>query len=70
MDISFILYLWFISVTGFVLMLSAGTRWLGLSLAIHLAAVMALFLTMPYGKFIHGFYRLIALLAFVREKQS
>ena len=67
MDVSFILYLWIISVTGFALMLTSGTRWLGLSLAVHLATVLALFVTMPYGKFIHGFFRIIALLAFVRE---
>jgi citrate/tricarballylate utilization protein len=30
-------------------------------LVIHLAAVMALLVTLPYGKFVHGMYRWVAL---------
>ena len=33
-------------------------------LALHLGAVLALFLTMPYGKFVHGLYRFAALVRF------
>jgi citrate/tricarballylate utilization protein len=42
---------------------------MGLLLAIHLGVVMALFLTMPYGKFAHGFYRSAALLKWAIEKR-
>jgi len=42
----------------------------GLLLAIHLGTVLALFLTMPYGKFAHGFYRTVALLKWARERPS
>jgi citrate/tricarballylate utilization protein len=35
---------------------------MALLLAVHLGFVMALFLTMPYGKFAHGIYRCAALL--------
>jgi citrate/tricarballylate utilization protein len=30
-------------------------------LALHLGCVLALFITLPYGKFVHGFYRVVAL---------
>jgi citrate/tricarballylate utilization protein len=35
------------------------THYVGVMLSLHLGVVMTLFLSMPYGKFIHGFYRLI-----------
>ena len=35
---------------------------MALLLALHLGAVMALFPTLPYGKFVHGVYRAAALL--------
>jgi citrate/tricarballylate utilization protein len=41
-----------------------------LMLAIHLGAVMALFLTLPYGKFAHGIFRTAALLRFAVEKRE
>jgi citrate/tricarballylate utilization protein len=31
--------------------------------------VLGLFLTLPYGKFVHGFYRMAALLKFSTESQ-
>jgi citrate/tricarballylate utilization protein len=40
---------------------------MGVLLAVHLGAVLALFLTMPYGKFAHGVYRAAALLRFSIE---
>ena len=36
-------------------------------LAIHLGVVLALFLTLPYGKFVHGIYRYLALAHHERE---
>ena len=39
-------------------------------LAIHLGFVMGLFLTMPYGKFAHGLYRVAALLKNAIEKRQ
>jgi len=30
-------------------------------LVVHLGVVLALFITLPYGKFMHGFYRTAAL---------
>jgi citrate/tricarballylate utilization protein len=70
MDYGFIALLFFTSLTGLALMLWRETPALALLLAIHLGFVMALFLTMPYGKMAHGFYRCAALLKFAIEKRQ
>jgi len=36
-------------------------------LVVHLGFVLGLFLTLPYGKFVHGIYRTAALLRFSSE---
>ena len=41
---------------------------MGWMLAVHLGAVMALFVTLPYGKFVHGLYRLAALWVYEQER--
>jgi citrate/tricarballylate utilization protein len=38
-------------------------------LIVHLGAVLALFVTLPYGKFVHGLYRAAALVKFARESR-
>jgi citrate/tricarballylate utilization protein len=43
---------------------------MGLLLAIHLGAVFALFLSMPYGKFMHGLYRFLTLVKYAAERRS
>jgi citrate/tricarballylate utilization protein len=42
---------------------------MGVLLALHLGVVLALFLTLPYGKFAHGIYRTAALLKHAIEKR-
>ena len=42
---------------------------MGPLLALHLGVVFALFITMPYGKFVHGIYRYVALVRYARERQ-
>ena len=42
---------------------------MGPLLALHLGVVFALFITMPYGKFVHGIYRFVALVRYARERQ-
>ena len=69
MDYGFIALLFFTSLTGLALMLWRDTGALAVLLAVHLGVVMALFLTMPYGKMAHGFYRCAALLKFAIEKR-
>jgi citrate/tricarballylate utilization protein len=69
MDRAFIGLLFLCGSTGLALLALRETAALPLTLAIHLAAVMAFFLTMPYGKFAHGIYRVAALLKFAIEKR-
>lgn len=69
MDYGFIALLFFTSLTGLALMLWRDSSAMALLLAVHLGVVMALFLTMPYGKMAHGFYRSAALLKFAIEKR-
>jgi len=70
MDRGFIALLFFTSLTGLLLMLLRDTTFMGLLLAVHLGVVMALFLTLPYGKFAHGIFRSAALLKFAIEKRQ
>jgi citrate/tricarballylate utilization protein len=69
MDRGFIMLLLLVSITGFALLLLRDTGAMALWLAIHLGTVMALFLTLPYGKFAHGIFRSAALLKFNIEKR-
>ena len=70
MDRGFIALLFLTAASGLALMLAAASAWLPLLLCIHLGSVMALFLTMPYGKFAHGVYRGAALLKWAVEKRQ
>ena len=70
MDRGFIVLLFLISLTGLLLLGLRDTSYMALLLAIHLGVVMALFLTMPYGKFAHGIYRTAALLKWSIEKRQ
>jgi len=70
MDRGFIALLLLIGLTGLLLLALRDTGLMGLLLAVHLGVVMALFLTLPYGKFAHGIYRSAALLKFAIEKRQ
>jgi citrate/tricarballylate utilization protein len=70
MDRGFIALLFLTAVTGLALTGLRGTGALALLLAVHLGAVMALFATLPYGKFAHGVYRSAALLRWAIEKRQ
>jgi len=69
MDRGFIALLFFTSLTGLALLVWRDTSAMALLLAIHLGVVMALFLTLPYGKFAHGIFRSAALLKYAVEKR-
>jgi citrate/tricarballylate utilization protein len=70
MDYGFVALLFFTSLTGMLLTFLRHTDALALLLCVHLGVVMALFLTMPFGKFAHGFYRGAALLKWAIEKRQ
>ena len=61
MDISFLVLLFCTSLTGLLLLALRETTLMGTLLAVHLGFVVGLFITMPYGKFIHMLYRYAAL---------
>lgn len=69
MDRGFIFILLLISLTGLALLALRDTQAMALLLIIHLATVMTFFLTIPFGKFAHGFYRSAALLKFAVEER-
>ena len=70
MDMAFIAMLFLTSLTGLLLLLLRATPAMPLLLALHLGVVFALFLTMPYGKFVHGIYRFVALVRYAKEKRA
>jgi citrate/tricarballylate utilization protein len=70
MDRGFIALLFLTSATGLALLAGRDGGAMALLLAIHLGVVMALFLTLPYGKFAHGIYRSAALLKWAIEKRQ
>ncbi len=70
MDVGFIALLCLVAASGLALALSHGTAALTLLLCLHLGAVMAFFLTMPYSKFAHGVYRSAALLKWSIERRQ
>ncbi|MFG1421743.1 tricarballylate utilization 4Fe-4S protein TcuB [Roseixanthobacter liquoris] len=59
-----------LGVTGLALLVFRETAAMGTLLALHLGAVLGFFLTMPYGKFVHGIYRYVALARFAREREA
>ncbi len=61
MDKAFLAMLFLTGLTGLLLLLLRETASMGMLLAVHLGLVFALFVSMPYGKFVHGFYRFLAL---------
>jgi citrate/tricarballylate utilization protein len=61
MDLAFIGLLLATAFTGLALMMLRATPAMSSLLAIHLAVVAALFVTLPFGKFVHGIYRVAAL---------
>ncbi|HTH78418.1 MAG TPA: tricarballylate utilization 4Fe-4S protein TcuB [Ramlibacter sp.] len=69
MDRGFIALLLLTSATGFALLLLRQTAAMPVALAIHLGVVMALFVTLPWGKFAHGAYRTAALAKHALEKR-
>ena len=70
MDLGFIALLFITSASGLALWLGRGTPALALLLCLHLGAVMALFATLPYGKFAHGIFRTASLLRHAIEKRQ
>jgi citrate/tricarballylate utilization protein len=67
LDFAFLALLLLVNLTGLALLALRETPAMGLLLAVHLGSVAGLFITMPYGKFVHVIYRYGAL---VRNRQE
>jgi citrate/tricarballylate utilization protein len=70
MESAFTLMLLALGVTGLALLFLRATPAMGTLLAIHLGFVFGFFLTMPYGKFVHGLYRYVALVRYAKERRA
>jgi citrate/tricarballylate utilization protein len=70
MDTAFTAMLGLSGLSGLALLALRATPAMGVLLAIHLGIVLALFLTLPYGKFVHGLYRFAALLRYAQERSE
>ena len=67
-DRGFVLLLFLTSLTGLALLVLRATPAMPTLLVVHLGVVLALFVTMPYGKFVHGLYRTAALVQHHSER--
>ncbi|ESR25525.1 tricarballylate utilization 4Fe-4S protein TcuB [Lutibaculum baratangense] len=70
MDIAFLAMLFLVGATGLLLLFLRATPAMGTLLAIHLGFVFGFFITMPYGKFVHGLYRFGALVRYAMERRA
>ncbi len=69
-DYALLALLLLVAVTGLSLLLFRSTGAMGVLLALHLGTVLALFLSLPYGKFIHAILRGAALLKAAVEREG
>jgi citrate/tricarballylate utilization protein len=67
LDASLSVLLIMTSLTGLLLLLWREGPAMRTLLVVHLGFVLALFLSLPYGKFVHGIYRAAALVRFAAE---
>ena len=65
-DYGFVTLLWFVSTSGLLLYWAGGTTLAGMLLILHLASIACLFVSIPFSKMVHGFFRITAL---IREAQ-
>ena len=70
MDTAFIAMLFLVSLTGLLRLILRDTAAMGMLLSVHLGVVLALFLSFPYGKFVHALYRFLALVQYAGERRS
>lgn len=69
MDTALLVLLFLTSASGLLLLALRETPLMGALLLVHLAFVMGFFLTVPYGKFVHGIYRFLALAKYALERK-
>jgi len=70
MDYLFLILLGLCSLSGVLTLVFRATTAMGWLLAIHLALTAALFVSVPYGKFVHAIYRSLAILRYRLEQSG
>jgi citrate/tricarballylate utilization protein len=70
MDVAFLVMLLLTALTGLLLLVLRDGAAMGILLALHLGIVFGLFITLPYGKFVHGIYRFAALVRYAKERRA
>lgn len=70
MDVAFIVMMGLAGLTGLLLTMLRDAAGMGVLLALHLGVILGLYLTMPYGKFVHALYRVGALFIYAIERRS
>jgi citrate/tricarballylate utilization protein len=70
LDYAFLGLLELAAITGLALLALRSTGAMGVFLVLHLGAVAGLFITAPYGKFVHAVYRFIALVKHAHEQSN
>jgi citrate/tricarballylate utilization protein len=68
MDYVFLITLGLTALTGILTLILRSTFAMGGILVVHLACIAALFLSAPYGKFVHAVYRTLAILRYEIEQ--
>ena len=68
-EMAFVLLLFGVSASGLALYAVSGTSAVEWLLPVHLGAVLAFFLTTPYSKMVHGFFRMAALITDAGRKR-
>ncbi len=68
LDYCFLALLFVAAATGLLLLALRGTGAMSIMLALHLGIIVALFLLLPYCKFVHGLYRAAALVRSAAER--
>ncbi len=68
MDYVFLITLGLTALTGMLTLIFRATASMGSILVLHLACIAALFISAPYGKFVHAVYRTLALIRYEIEQ--
>jgi citrate/tricarballylate utilization protein len=61
LDYAFLVVLDLVAITGLLTLVLRGTNVMGIAFTVHLAVLAGLYVTAPYGKFVHFVYRYLAL---------
>ena len=70
MDYVFLVSLGLAAFSGLLTLILRDTSAMGSLLVLHLAFIAALFITAPYGKFVHFVYRTLALIRYEIEQRQ